>query len=338
MNVARFYGPHDIRVETAPDRAPGPGEVTIKPLAVGVCGTDSHILDGEFPAVAGTVLGHEVAGEITSLGAGVNYLAVGDLVTIEPHIYCGRCHYCRKGAEHLCLDKKAFGVHLDGGFATGLVVPARIAYKVPPNVPATEAAFSEPLACCVHAVDRLAVFPGDSVLIIGAGPAGLLLTKVIRLRGAGAIVVSELDEERRNLALAFGADFAIDPRDESSRQIMNDVTAGLGFAKVVDAVGGAPTLQFGLAAAARRGVILVFGVARPDAAVSVRPFEVFQKELSIVGTAINPYTHESSVTLLARMELHRMPIRRFKLSQIREALAYQKSGRGGKAMIFPQEQ
>ncbi|MBX6320833.1 MAG: alcohol dehydrogenase catalytic domain-containing protein [Rhodospirillaceae bacterium] len=335
MKVARFHAPGDLRVEDAPEPSVGPLDVAIRPLAVGVCGTDTHILHGDFPAVPGTVLGHEIAGEIVAVGDAVDYLRKGELVTVEPHVYCTRCHFCRIGAEHMCLDKKAFGVHLDGGLATRLVVPARCAYVVPADTPPEIVAMTEPLACCVHGMDRLDPRQGETMLIIGAGPAGLLLTRLAVLRGVGLLVVSDLDAGRRRAAAAFGAHHVIDPRDPATEQRLLDLTGGLGFETVVDAVGGTETFEFAIARAARRGRVLVFGVAPQAARATVRPYEIFAKELSILGTAINPYTHERAVRLLPRMELARMPTQKFRLEDVHDALAAQESGRDGKMIVCP---
>ena len=335
MKAARFHGPGDLRVEEGPDRPVGALDVAIRPLAVGVCGTDSHILHGNFPAVPGTVLGHEVAGEIIEVGEGIDYVRKGDLVTVEPHIYCTRCHFCRIGAEHMCLHKQAFGIHLDGGLATRLVVPGRCAYVVPPATPPEHVAMTEPLACCVHGMDRLDPRQGETMLIIGAGPAGLLLTRLAAMRGVGMLVTTDLNADRRAAALAFGAQHALDPRDPGFGQRLADLSQGLGFATIIDAVGGSQTLEFAVAQAARRGRIMVFGVAPPAAQAAVRPYEIFVKELTILGSAINPYTHERAARLLPRLELGRMAVRKFRLEEIHDALRAQEAGEGGKMIVCP---
>jgi threonine dehydrogenase-like Zn-dependent dehydrogenase len=322
-------------VEESADRPVGALDVAIRPLAVGVCGTDSHIQHGTFPAVPGTVLGHEVAGEVIEVGEGIDYVRKGDLVTVEPHIYCTRCHFCRIGAEHMCLHKQAFGIHLDGGLATRLVVPGRCAYVVPPDTPPEQVAMTEPLACCIHGMDRLDPLQGESLLIIGAGPAGLLLTRLAALRGVGLLVASDLNPDRRRAALAFGAQHALDPRESGFAQRLADLTQGLGFATVIDAVGSPQTFELAIAQAARRGRILVFGVAPPTAQAAVRPYEIFVKELSILGTAINPYTHERAARLLPQLALDRMDVRKFRLDDIHDALKAQESGQGGKMIICP---
>lgn len=335
MQVARFYGPEDLRVEEAREKPVGPHDVGIRPLAVGLCGTDTHILDGTFPAVPGTVLGHEIAGEIVALGDRVDHLARGDLVSVEPHIYCGRCRFCRAGAEHLCLDKKAFGIHLDGGLATHLVVPARCAYVVPESPPPELAALSEPLGCCLHGMDRLDPLQGDSMLIIGAGPAGLMLTRLAVLRGVKLLAVLDLRPERLRAASTFGAHLTLDANRPETAERLLEETGGHGFDTVIDAVGGAPTFELALAHAARGGRILVFGVAPQEASASVKPFDIFAKELTILGTATNPFTHDRAVALLPQMGFDRLDLRICGLADIHDALRAQRTGAAGKIVIRP---
>lgn len=333
--AALFYGPHDLRVEEVATEKVAPDAVAIRPLVVGLCGTDSHILDGAFPAVPRTVLGHEIAGEIIELGDHVDYLARGDLVTVEPHIYCGRCHFCRLGAEHLCLNKQAFGIHLDGGLATQLVVPGRCAFKVPDGINPEAAALCEPLGCCVHGMDRLNPLQGDTMLIIGAGPAGLMLTRLAALRGVSNLVVSDLRTDRREAAMAFGAHHAVDPSAQGADDFLVNITEGVGFSTVIEAVGSAPTFEFALAHVAQGGRILVFGVAPQGVQATVRPFDIFAKELAIIGTVRNPFTHERALSLLPQMPVEELNIQKYTLDEIHSAIDAQRQGFGGKVVVCP---
>lgn len=316
---------------------PGVGEVRLRPQAVGICGTDTHILRGEFPAARRIVLGHEISGVVEALGHGVKGVREGDLVTVEPHAYCTTCRYCRAGQEHLCLEKKAFGVHLNGGLEESVVVPARTVYRLPQGFDARLGCLAEPAACCIHGMDRLAPKSGSPLLVIGAGPAGLILTRLARLAGAAPVVVSEPDPVRRLAALAFGADVVVDPNAKEFREQLNDLTSGLGFDSIVEAVGAPSTLEMAVDLAARGGKILVFGVAPMGVAASIRPFDIFVRELTLIGSVINPYTHERAVALLPRLGLEQMSIAQFSLERFEEAFAAQASGtRGTKIQILPQ--
>ncbi len=318
MKAIRFHGCGDLRLDELAVADPKPGEVRLRPVAAGLCGTDAHILHGEFPAAPSVVLGHEVAGVVDEVGAGVKSLKEGDLVTVQPNTYCGVCRFCRAGREHLCLELRAYGVHLDGGFAEAMVVPARVAYRLPSDMEPRIACLAEPLACCVHGMDRLATQSGSTVLVIGAGLVGLMMARLARLAGAGFIIVSEPQELRRARALDFGADCAVNPNDKGERQFLA-ATHAEGFDFVIDAVGSALTFSHAITMAARGGTVLVFGVAPMQATATIRPFDIYARELTVLGSFINPYTHERAVNLLPQMGLEKLQIEAFPLRKFRQA-------------------
>jgi len=338
LKALRFHGPHDLRLEDVPAPAPGPGEIRIRPVAVGICGTDIHILDGTFSARSPVVLGHEVAGRVEAVGREVRSVSEGDLVTVEPHRYCGVCRYCRLGREHLCLDKEAFGVHLNGGMAEFQVIPERIAYRLPDGMDPKIGALAEPLSCCVHAMDRLAPRSGTSIVIFGAGPAGLILVALSRLAGLTPIVVVEPDAARRDSAVTFGANTTVDPSGTGWTDTALAIVGGAGFDYVVEAVGSPRVLESAIPLAARQGTILVFGVANPDETAAIKPQEVFAKELTILGTVINPFTHHRAVELLPLLGLDRLGIRTFPLQSHAEAFAAHQQRAAGKVQFAPQSQ
>lgn len=317
---------------------PRPGEAVIAPLAVGLCGTDRHIIDGNFPAAPGVVLGHEVCGRVVAVNDRQASVGVGDLVTVEPHWYCGQCFYCRAGDEHLCDQKKGYGVKLDGGLATRQVIPARILYRLPPTMPPEIGALAEPVACCVHAMDMLQPRAGESAFIHGCGPGGAILVRMAKLAGLAPIVVSEPSERRRELARAMGADVVVDPGDPRWRQQAVDASGGIGYRHLIDAVGNPRLVEESVALAARGARILVFGVARPDATASIAPWDLYAKELTLVSSAINPFTHQRAVALLPKLGLDQFRTISFPLSEIHAALAAQRSGDYDKVFVAPQEE
>ncbi len=315
MKGLRFHGVKDLRLDELPLRDPRPGEVRIRPDAAGICGTDLHIFRGELSATRPVVLGHEVAGRVDAVGAGVKNVREGDLVTVQPNTSCGVCRYCREGREHLCPDLRAYGVHLDGGFAEALVVTARAVYPLPKGVGAGIGCFAEPLACCIHGMDRLGMWSGSSVLVLGAGVIGLMLTRLARLSGAGFLAVTEPDEARRRAALGFGANAVFEPNSES----LMAASEGRGFDFVIDAVGGRATFEQAVSMAGRGGGILVFGVAPVDATASIRPFDVYARELTIVGTFVNARSQERAVQLLLQMGLGDLSVRTLRLDEFEQA-------------------
>jgi 2-desacetyl-2-hydroxyethyl bacteriochlorophyllide A dehydrogenase len=327
MKALRFHGAGDLRLEELPIPDPGPGEVRIRPQAAGICGTDAHIFRGEFAAAAPVVLGHEIGGVVDAVGSGVGSLREGDLVTVQPNTFCGVCRFCRGGREHLCERMRAYGVHMDGGFAEAMVAAACNVYRLPAGIGARIGCFAEPLACCVHGMDRLAVRSGASILVIGAGAVGLLLTRLARLAGAGHITVSEPHEGRRAAAAGFGADATAPPAALDGE-----------FDYVIDAVGSRQTFEQAIARAARGGSILVFGVAPAHAAATVRPYDVFARELTIVGSLINPYTHGRAVELLPQMGLEKLKVAAMPLARSGEAFEAQaRPAEAFKVLFLPQE-
>lgn len=332
VTEARFFGTGDVRLLTSEPAPVGPAEVAIAPLAVGVCGTDRHIVTGSFAAAPQVVLGHEVSGRITEVGAAVDELTVGDLVTVEPHDYCTRCTYCRLGQEHLCDRKRGYGVKLDGGMTERMVVPARIAYRLPDATPPWIGALTEPLACCLHGMDQLNPRSGLPILIFGAGPAGAMMVALAKARGLVPIVVLDPRADRREAALRMGADAAFDP---ASLDEAGALTDGFGFPHVIDAVGSGRILESAITVSSRGARILVFGVARPDDEARVRPSEIFARELTIVGAVINPYTHHRAVQMLPTLGLDRLHPAFYDLDQLPEALEAQRTGTADKVFIAP---
>jgi threonine dehydrogenase-like Zn-dependent dehydrogenase len=294
----------------------------LEPLAVGVCGTDLRIVDGEFPAAAPVILGHEVAGRVVALGPGVDTPRVGDLVAVQPNVPCGACGACRLGREHLCATRRAYGVDLDGGMAELMALPARYAYRVPPRIDPARAALTEPLACCVHAMDRLAPRSGQPVLVMGCGPAGALLVALARHLGLHPVVAADPRPDRRALALRMGADDAVPPSELES-----------GFAYLIDAVGSASVLRTCVRLAAPGATVLVFGVAAPDAVLEVRPYELYAKELTLLGTAVNPFTQSRAVALLDRLPLDGLRVTAYPLARTLDALAAARRGDTDKVQI-----
>lgn len=335
MKAVRYHGEGQLRVEQIANPEPGPHDVLLAPVAVGVCGTDNHIVSGHFVSRPPVVLGHEVAAEVLAAGSEVSGLEPGQLITVEPHLYCGRCTPCQTGRQHLCPQRRAPGVHIDGGMAQRLVVPATLAYPVSEGIAAEHAALTEPIACCIHGLDRLVPQSGLPLAVFGCGPAGAILIALAKLSGAFPVVAFDPQPSRRDLALRMGADTALDPTADNSAAIA-DLTGGDGFAATVDAAGSARVLEQAIALSARGGRILLFGVADPHDRASISPNDVYQRELTILGTALNPYTHRRAVGLLQRLPLHELQTASYDLDHVPAALQAQRTGTADKIFIRPQ--
>lgn len=346
MRAVRYHGPGDIRLDQQPDPQCGPDDVVIAPAAVGICGTDLHIAAGEFPLARPPVtLGHEFAGRIVAVGGGggdlsagdlsVGDLSVGDLVTVEPHRYCGRCAYCRLGQEHLCDAKRGYGVRLDGGMADLVVVPAAKAFPVPTGVSPTLAALTEPAACCLHGIDRLQPKPGLPVIVFGCGPAGLLLVRLAALSGLSPVVAVDGMPARRATAARVGADVLLDAHSPTLADDARRCTGGAGFPFVIDAVGASAVLSQGIRLASRGARILLFGVAPQHDALSISPYDVYIRELTLLGSCINPFTHSRAVGLLPALGVEHWNVASFDLADHAAAFDAHRNQEADKVLITP---
>ncbi|GAA4622030.1 zinc-dependent alcohol dehydrogenase family protein [Actinoallomurus vinaceus] len=293
MRAAVISTPGSLSVQTVADPAPGPGQVLIAPRAVGVCGTDLHILDGEFPPTPYPIIpGHEFAGEVVALGAGVTDVAAGDRVAVDPSLFCGHCVYCKRQRGNLCLNWNAIGDTVDGAFAEYVAVPAANVYPLPEGMSHAAGALVEPLACVVHGLRRLAIPPGGEVLIIGAGTIGLLLAQAAGRSGAVRVSMVDTDPARLSRAAKLGADVVATSVEE--------VLGGrdVGFEHVIDATGVPAATQAALPALCRGGTLLVFGVSPAEARLSVSPFQVYNDEISVIGSMAVLNTFEPALRLM----------------------------------------
>lgn len=336
MRAVRYHGDHRVTVDEIELPTVGPSQVRIRSEFVGLCGTDAHIVDGEYSSVPPITLGHEIGGRVVEVGAQVGTLKVGDLVSVEPHYYCGVCVYCQTGQPHMCPQRKAPGVHLDGGMAEFVVVDETLAYTVPGTDDARRAALTEPLACAVHGMDRLDPKSGSAIVVFGVGPAGALLIMLASKAGLGPIVAVEGREGRRDLALRVGADVVLDPASEDLPARLIEASGGIGFPYAIDAVGSAAVLEMAIPALSRGGRLLVFGVAHPDDRVSVSPNDIYARELTILGTALNPFTHRRAANLAHQLPLDELRVGDFPLERFDEALEAQRTGAYDKVFITPQ--
>ena len=199
--------PGSFRVAEVPDPTPGQGQIVVKVDACGVCGTDIHIMDGEFPPTPYPITpGHEFAGTIVAVANDVKIdLPVGALVAVDPSLYCGYCRRCRSGRDNLCENWAAIGDTVDGAFAEYVAVPAVNAHRLPDGIDGQLGAMVEPLACAVHGLRRLGPVFGDTVVLTGAGTMGLLLLQLLVHAGAGPVTVVDRVGDRLEVARKLGA-------------------------------------------------------------------------------------------------------------------------------------
>ncbi len=318
----------------------GQGQVVIKNMAAGICGTDVHIFHGE-PGSADVnppvVLGHEYSGEIVEVGAGVEGFEVGDHVTVDPNIYCGHCYYCQTGKKQLCEHMEAIGVTMDGGFEQYSVVPASQAFKLDKNVPWKWGAMTEPTACCLRGIDRAGITTGDSVVIVGGGAIGLIMMQLAKLSGAAKICVSEPNSKRRQSALTLGADAAIDPTQPDYMQQLEKGLGQDGADVVIECVGNNAAVKSAFQFAKKGATIVLFSVPKVDATFPLPLFDVYKKELTIKGSFVNPDTHLRAVKLINAGRINYEPIitHTLGINHMEEAIKTQMGQESIKVVVDP---
>lgn len=342
MIGAYFLGNQTIETRPLVLPEPGEGQVLVKVCACGVCGTDVHIYHGGKGSADVTppvILGHEFSGRIVKLGSGVTGLEEGQLITVDPNIYCGKCRPCRQGQKQMCHHMKAVGVNMDGGFADYCLVPYAQCVPVPEGTDPEVAALAEPLACCLHGIDRAGIRPGENVLVIGGGTIGQIMLQLARLAGAAKVVLSEPVAARRELAVRLGADGAIDPIHENLNERLSELLSKDGADVVIECVGSPRTSGQAIDAAAGCGRVLLFGVPDPEAVLQTKMHPIFQKELTIMGSFVNPDTHSRAVALLSsgQMKLKELITHRFPVSQLESAIQMQVSAESIKVLVKPEE-
>ena len=331
MKAVVIEKPNQMAVSRIEDPTPGAGEAVIKVEACGICGTDIHVLHGEFaPTRYPIVPGHEFCGEVVAVASDVRNVKVGDFVAVDPSLFCGHCRMCRAGRFNLCENWNAIGVgSANGASAEFVSVPSANAFRLPPDIPRHWGALVEPLSCAVHGLDQVELEVADTYLIYGAGTMGLLLAQLVKHSGAGQLDMVERNPKRHALALKLAADRVAVSADELERPQGWDV--------VIDATGVVPAIEDGLRRVARGGTFLMFGVANADATASFSPFKVYNDEIKIIGSMAVLHSFERALSLLARgvIDCEAMITNRFKLDEYQSAIDAFLAGSGLKVQVGP---
>ena len=288
MRALVYHGPGDLRVETRPDREPGPGEALLRVEACGICGTDLRIASGAhraYPEGTVRVPGHEIAGRLDAVGDGVD-LPAGAPVFVAPNIGCGHCRECRAGRVNLCRTPRALGITDDGGFAEFVLLDRSLVNQgnvlVVDDAPDMAAlALVEPLACALRGSNSCGIAEGDVVVIVGAGPVGLMHLQLARLRNPSTVIVSEPSAARRAEAERFGADVTVEPADLAE-------AAGDGVDVIITAAPAPAAQQQALELAAPGARINFFGgLPRDRSRVELDTNLIHYRELLVTGTTAN---------------------------------------------------
>lgn len=335
MRAVRFLGEGKFAVEEVPrPRIEHPEEVLLEVEAVGICGTDLHILHVPpgHPATPGVVLGHEYTGRVVEVGSQVKTLRPGDRVVVDPNLTCGLCPYCRRGMPHMCEEMTTLGIFLDGGLARWSVAPERALHRISPELPPERAVLAEPLSCVVHGVERVRPRPGETAVVLGAGPIGLLFAQLLSAAGV-RVLVSEPAPFRREKALENGADLALDPTREDPAAVVRRET-GLGADLVIEAVGS--LTEQALALTRRGGRVLLFGQNQGYRA-QIRPYDLTRWELEVLGSYIAPFSFPRAIELLERgvVDPTRLITHRLPLPEVERGLDLLRRGEAIKVVIDP---
>ncbi|MBC7725595.1 MAG: zinc-dependent alcohol dehydrogenase family protein [Burkholderiaceae bacterium] len=286
MKAVVYDAPRSFTVTEVPTPVATPGDLLIKVIQTGVCGTDLHIHNGDFYSAFPLIPGHEVVGTVAELGEGVTGFARGERVSINPNISCGNCHQCHVGNQLMCLNLRGLGSNWPGGFAEYLAIPAAYCFSVE-GLPDDTAVFTEPASCAMHGLETLAVRPGSTALVFGAGPTGLLLSQLLARGGASKVTVAASSRFKLDRALALGIDetYLMDRTDldRSERELL-ELSGGDGYDIVIDATGSAAVSERTVALTRTGGTVMFYGVTGPDDRVSLSPYDIFRREITIKGS------------------------------------------------------
>ncbi|ODS31980.1 MAG: sorbitol dehydrogenase [Candidatus Scalindua rubra] len=277
MRVAMYYNNRDVRLEEMPTPQIGPGELLLKSLACGICGSD--VMEWYRIHKAPLVLGHEATGEIVEVGEGVEQFKKGDRIFVSHHVPCNTCHYCLNGNHTVCDTLRSTNFD-PGGFAEYVRVPQinvdRGVFILPDNLSLEDGTLIEPLACVVRGQRLAHIEPGQTVIVIGSGISGLLHILLTRLAGAGRVIATDINEYRLKMAKKFGADFAISADEDVPSRLL-ELNDNRLADRVIATTGAVPALNTALKSVDRGGTILFFAPADPGVDLPI-PFNDFWRD------------------------------------------------------------
>jgi L-iditol 2-dehydrogenase len=292
-----------LGVQELPEPVPQPDELLIRVAACGICGSDVHGYDGSSGRrIPPIVMGHEAAGVVAAVGADITEFTVGDRVTFDSTVYCGRCSYCLRGEVNLCDNRQVIGVSCGeyrraGAFAEFLVVPARIAYRLPDELSFPEAAMLEAVSVALHGVAVSEMRGGETVLVIGAGMIGLLLLQAARAAGAKQVLIADVDATRLKLADELGADVSLLRSGEALLAEVMRLTEGRGVDLVLEAVGRDETIRSGIECVRKGGTVTLIGNITPEVGLPLQ--KVVSRQIRLQGSCASSGEYPKAMELIA---------------------------------------
>lgn len=328
MRAVQLRAVGDIAEVEIPKPQPRDGEVLVRVLAAGICGTDRHLYKGEFPCAPPVTLGHEFCGEVVAVGGGAA-VPVGVRIACDPNIACGSCDQCLRGRVNLCARNIAIGIHRDGGFAEYAALPAHRALPVGDLDP-QHAAFAEPLACTLHGLDLGAPVPGERVVVLGGGVIGLLAVQLARNAGAEVVLVTR-HGAKRTLAERLGARATAATEAEALALLPG------GADLVLECAGVAETVEMSPRLTRSGGRIVILGVLPKGERVRIEPFDLLFREIQLLHSFINPFTQARAIAMLqqGRIEVAPLISRRVPLAEAPAAIANPAAPGEVKVLVLP---
>ena len=279
-------------------------EVLIKVKACGICGSDVHGYDGSTGRrIPPLIMGHEASGEIVEIGTEVNGWKIGDRVTFDSTIYCGKCEYCRRGLVNLCDNRRVLGVsckeyHQDGAFAEFVAVPQRILYHLPEKVSFQQAALVEPLSIAFHAVNLTPIQLNDSAVVVGSGMIGLLIIQTLKISGVGKIIALDVKPRRLELAKKCGADVCLRSDDPSVTKEIFGLTHSQGADIALDVVGTEQSLATAIASLRKGGNLTLIGNITPDVSLPLQ--NIVTRQITIRGSCASNGEYAACLDFIAQ--------------------------------------
>ncbi len=304
MRAAIWHGPRQIRIEGTPRPVAREDEVRLRVAFAGICGSElSGYLGQNSLRRPPLIMGHEFVGTVEQVGSAVGGFAIGERVTVNPMVPDGTCVMCRNGHEHLCLNRSLLGAHRPGAFAEYVAAPAKACYHLPETIDNLTGTLVEPLACAVRAVGLAGVTVGGRVLILGAGPIGLLALAVARRAGATVLAISDVNPARLAVAREWGATHTIDPREQDLAAVITETTEGLGCDAAIDAVGLPMTRQQAIGAVRAGGRVIFLGLHEDETSVPANT--IVRSEITVQGSFC--YTQVNFTTALRLLQTGLLP-------------------------------
>ena len=300
-----------LELADLPEPKPGAGEVLVRVAACGICGSDVHGYDGSSGRrIPPIVMGHEAAGTIAALDAGVKELSVGDRVTLDSTVFCGACAPCRRGEINLCDNRQVLGVSCAdyrraGAFAEYVAVPSRILYRLPENLSFAEAAMLEAAAVALHAVSLAQISPESNALVVGAGMIGLLTVQALRAAGCSRVFVTDIDSSRLKLAQDMGAIAVFSAEMDAAAQILQ-LTGGVGVDIAVEAVGRTETVTAAIEGVRKSGAVILVGNISPEVSIPLQ--KIVTRQIRLQGSCASAGEYPRAMELLSSGAIQVKPL------------------------------